>query len=103
VNLPLPEKWFTAEELSIRAEPLGDVQMTYPPELAAKAQAGQVRLLLYIDERGVVHKAQIHASAPEGVFDEIALKAWRDVRFSPARKDGVAVKSQKLLEISFAP
>jgi TonB family protein len=62
-----------------------------------------VRLLLHIDERGVVRKAHVEESLPEGMFDDAALSAWTDVRFSPALKDGLAVKSRKLLEISFSP
>jgi TonB family protein len=100
---PLPDRWFSADELSVRAEPLTDVQVGYPAELAQRGLVGRVRLLLHIDERGVVRKAQIEESLPEGVFDSAALTAWADVRFSPAMKDGLAVKSRKLLEISFLP
>ena len=74
-----------------------------PRELAASGVVGRVTLLLHIDERGIVRKAQVEESLPEGVFDSAALSAWADVRFSPAMKDGLAVKSRKLLEISFLP
>ncbi len=100
---PLPDRWLSADELSVRAEPLTDVQVDYPAELAQRGLVGRVRLLLHIDERGIVRKAQIEESLPEGVFDGAALTAWADVRFSPAMKDGLAVKSRKLLEISFLP
>jgi hypothetical protein len=30
---PLPERWLAAEELSVRAEPLTDVRIEYPPSL----------------------------------------------------------------------
>ena len=100
---PVPDKWLSADELSVRAEPLTDVQIDYPASLAASGVVGRVTLLLLIDERGIVRKAQVEESLPEGVFDSAALSAWADVRFSPALKDGLAVKSRKLLEISFLP
>lgn len=103
LDLPFPEKWFTAEELDVRAEPLTAVQLVYPPELNGSGAAGRVRVLLFVDERGVVRKSHITAAEPEGLFDDAALKTWDTVRFAPAMKDGVAVKSQKLLEVDFQP
>lgn len=100
---PLPDSWLSGDELSVRAEPLTDVQVDYPAELALRGVVGRVRLLLYIDERGVVRKTHIEESLPDGAFDSAAIRAWADVRFSPAMKDGLAVKSRKLLEISFLP
>lgn len=102
-NIPLPHKWFTARELDVRAEPLTAAALVYPPELMRLAPAGRVRILLFIDERGIVRKSRIAAGASESAFDEAAIKAWKEVRFSPAEKNGVAVKSQKLLEIDFQP
>jgi TonB family protein len=101
--LPLPDVWFAAEELSVRAEPLTDVQIHYPSALEGSGMAGSARVLLHIDERGLVRKAQIEASSPHASFGEAALSAWKEVRFSPALKDGTAVKSRKVLEISFLP
>jgi protein TonB len=102
-TFPVPDHWFSADELSVRAEPLTHVQIDYPAELAESRVSGRVMLLLHVDERGLVRKAQVEESLPEGVFDNAALAAWADVRFSPAMKDGLAVKSRKLLEISFFP
>ena len=99
----LTSKWYDASELDVRAEPLGSVELAYPAELEGTGIVGRVRVLLFIDERGVVLKAQIAASQPKRVFDQAAIKGWQEVRFAPARKDGVAVKSQKLLELDFQP
>ena len=101
--LPLPDVWFAAEELSVRAEPLTDVQIHYPSASEGSGMAGSARVLLHIDERGLVRKAHIEASSPDASFGEAALSAWKEVRFSPALRDGTAVKSRKVLEISFLP
>ena len=103
LDLPLPDKWFTAQELDVRAEPLDGIKLVYPKELVGTGAGGRVRIVLFIDERGVVRKTQIAASEPERLFDDAAINAWQDIRFSPAMKDGVAVKSQKLLEMDFLP
>jgi protein TonB len=102
-DLPIPEKWYTAAELDVRAEPLGEVRLEYPPELEGTGIPGRVRILLYIDERGVVTRMQITEAEPLRLFDTAAMAAWTDVKFSPAKKGGVAVKSQKLLELDFRP
>lgn len=103
LDLPLPDKWFTAPELDVRAEPLTAAELVYPPELLRSAPVGRVRILLFIDERGIVRKSQIAAGASEALFVEAATNAWKNVRFSPAEKNGVAVKSQKLLQMEFLP
>ena len=100
LSMPAPEKWFTAQEVDTRAEPLTSVHIDYPSGTFAD---GRVRLALYIDERGIVRKANVDAAAPPGLFDELALDTWSNVRFSPAVKSGVAVKSQKLVELYFSP
>lgn len=102
-TIPLPDKWYTASELDVRAEPLTREKLDYPAELGPLGPSGNVRVKLFIDERGIVRKAQIARSGPEAAFDRAALEAFRDVRFSPALKAGIAVKSQKLLELDFTP
>lgn len=102
-GIPLADTWYSASELDVRAEPLTDVRLDYPEALEGSGIAGRVRLLLFIDERGVVRKTRVAASEPERVFDQAAIKGWQDVRFTPAVKNGIAVKSQKLLELDFSP
>lgn len=87
----------------MRAEPLAPVELAYPVELEGTGIVGQVRVRLFIDERGVVIKAEIAASKPDHMFDKSALERWRWVRFTPARKSGVDVESQKLLQLDFHP
>jgi TonB family protein len=99
---PATDKWHTAEEVDVRAEPLTPVNLGYPEHLAARIR-GRVRIALFIDELGWVRKAQVLASEPERFFDLVAIQAWQDVRFSPALKGDLPVKSEKLLEIDFVP
>ena len=102
VALPVPDKWHTAQEVDVRAEPLTPVNLVYPEHFASRTR-GRVRIALFIDEQGWVRKAQVLASEPERLFDAVAIEAWQDVRFSPAQKGDVPVKSEKLLQIDFTP
>lgn len=103
IAYPVPDKWHTAEEVDVRAEPLTPVPLGYPEHFGGNRIRGRVRMALFIDERGWVRKAQVLASEPERLFDDVAIQAWQDVRFSPALKGDLPVKSEKLLEIDFMP
>jgi TonB family protein len=100
-RLPGPEKWYSASELDVRAEPVTPVEFNYPPTVARIV--GRVRIALFIDERGFVRKAQVLQAQPEKLFDEAALSGWREVRFSPAMRGGVPVKSEKVVDVDFQP
>lgn len=102
-DLPLPDRWYSSAELDVRAEPTGEVPLDYPEELDGSGLRGRVQLLLFIDERGVVRRMRVTESEPPKLFDKAAMRAWVGVRFTPARKNGTAVKSQKLLEVEFIP
>jgi TonB family protein len=101
LSLPAAEPWYTASEVDVRAEPVTRVSLRYPENARAELAVSTVRLRLFIDERGVVRKIQIAQSGPSAVFDEAARRAWEDVRFTPALKDGAPVRSQKLIELTY--
>ena len=62
---------------------------------------GRLLVLLLIDEFGVVNDASIVESQPPGYFEEAALAVFRAARFSPAQKQGHAVKSRVLLQVKY--
>lgn len=103
VDLPLPDKWYTAPELAVLAEPLEFVKLAYPEEVASSTIIAKVRVKLFVDERGTVQKIQLVESGPHPAFDSAAIRQWQGVRFKPGIRDGIAVKSQKLLELEFLP
>jgi TonB family protein len=102
-DIPLPEKWYTATELSVLAQPLVMPVLRYPEALAGSGVSARVRVKVFVDERGAVRKTEIVESGPHPAFDAAAVSAWDEMRFSPAIRDGTAVKSQKLLELDFEP
>jgi len=102
-GIPMPEKWYTATELTILAQPLVMPALRYPEELAGTGVSAKVRVKVFVDEHGVVRKTEVVQSASHRAFEAAAMAAWDDVRFTPAIKDGRPVKSQKLLEFDFEP
>lgn len=102
-ELPRPDKWYAATELEVLAEPLAPAKLLYPEEHIPQAIITRVRVRLFVDEGGVVRKLEVVESGAEPAFEAAARKAWESMRFSPAIKGGVAVKSQKLLELEFLP
>ena len=58
-------------------------------------------IMLLIDEAGLVNEISIAAAEPAGYFENAVRLAFADVRFSPARKDGRAVKSRVLIRVNY--
>lgn len=71
------------------------------PETAARAEAeATVDVQLEIDTRGEVSRMEVVRWAGFGL-DEAALSTVRQLHFSPARRDGVAVPMRVLLRYNF--
>lgn len=99
-GLPSPDRWFKRSELDATAVPDETVTIEYPDNVKARG-AARVQVRLFIDERGIVRKVTLERPGPERAFEEAAARAWHGVRFSPALKNGVAVKSQQVIEVDF--
>jgi TonB family protein len=75
------------------AKPLQTVRASYPPMALRLGLEGDVALRIEIDTEGKVTKADVIKSAG-AAFDEEALKAVKQSRFEPARKDGLNVPAE---------
>ena len=83
-------------------KPLRPIEPRFPEQATiGRISGGTVTLLLLIDEEGVLRDVSVVEAQPESIFDEAALAAFRDMRFSPARKDGRAVRSRVLVTVGF--
>jgi protein TonB len=79
------------------------VQKAVPryPRLARElGKEGSVLLRLTIDERGSLTHVEVLRGAGSG-FDEEAVRAARESRFSPARMNGRAVACRAQLPVRF--
>lgn len=81
--------------------PLADIDPVYP-EAAGKRQ-GIVRLTLLINEEGIVDEAIVVYSRPAAMFDEAAVTAFSQARFTPGKFLGIPVKSRLTVEVEFTP
>ena len=102
-ELPLPSDptYYLARQLDVYPQPLTPFKLDYPA-VAANARAdGRLLVLLLIDEFGVVNEASVVEAEPRGYFEGAALAVFRAARFSPAQKQGKAVKSRALLQVNY--
>jgi TonB family protein len=95
----LPKPYYLpAAELTERPLALAAVEPSFPSGAPA---TGRVKMRLYINERGSVDAVDITEAEPAGEFEQVAVQAFSEARFTPGRKDGTAVKSQIALEVRF--
>jgi protein TonB len=97
IAVPVDPVYYAAKELDVYPMPLSALTPPQAPE------PGRVQLLTMIDETGAVTAAEVFDAEPTGRFDSDAVAIVSAVRFSPARKDGLAVRSRVLIELVFEP
>ena len=93
--------YYPAKQLDVYPQPLAAIRLDYPDSAAKARVDGRLKVLLLIDEFGVVNDVSVIEAQPEGYFEEAALAAFRSARFSPAQKQGHAVKSRVLLQVKY--
>lgn len=91
--------YYGPQELDQLATPTNGAGFLLPVLELTPDQPGLVRAKIYINERGGVDRVEIMDSDPPGVFDQAVLLEIYRSSFVPALKDGIAVKSQKEIEI----
>jgi TonB family protein len=81
-----------------------DDGVAYPVQAVRDGVAGSttVTLRLLVDERGVVTHAEVEEPRGHG-FDEAALSAARNLRFTPAMRDGIPVSARIRFRYVFTP
>ena len=105
VEMPLlaDPTWYPAAELDVFPVALAPVRPTYPQAAADAGLAGEVTLLLLIDDAGHVRDSAVLDAQPPNTFEEAALAALRAARFRPGQRDGREVRSRILVKVVFNP
>jgi TonB family protein len=93
--------YYRAAEVDSRAVPLSAIR-PINPDLTGSLQ-GIIVLRLYINSRGSVDNVVIVRAEPYHTFGPSLLLPFRQARFVPARKGGVAVNSEMLIELRYGP
>ncbi|HET9762206.1 MAG TPA: TonB family protein [Casimicrobiaceae bacterium] len=95
------DTYYSAAEVDSRAVPLSAIQAGNP-DISGTAR-GIVVLRLYINSRGTVDNVVIVRAEPYHTFGPSLLLPFRQARFIPAKKAGVAVNSEMLIELRYGP
>jgi len=103
VELPLirDPTYYPAKQLDVYPEPLAAIRLDYPDTASNARIDGRLTVQLLIDEFGVVNEVSVVDAKPEGYFEEGTLAVFRSARFSPAQKQGHAVKSRVVLQVKY--
>ena len=90
--------YYTAHDLDSYPRPLAPFQI----DRMAGDGAGEVRLGILIDERGIVQDVTFAGPAAPARIEEELRAVLATTRFLPAQKDGRAVRSRIVLSVSFS-
>jgi len=91
---PLASLAATPDYYAITALDRPPVPLTRPDACYPYGATGEVIYELLIDEAGAVNRATVLAVKPTGLFTAAAAELCSALRFSPAIKDGRAVRSR---------
>jgi len=93
--------YYSARDVDVHPRALRTITPDYPEDADPQRVSGTVRLQLKIEADGRVSDVEIvHADPPE-LFNESAIRAFRDARFAPAQRSGRPVRAQVLIEVVY--
>lgn len=93
--------FYSARELDVQPRALRAIEPAYPADADRSKLSGSVRLQLKLEADGRVIDVDVVRSSPPGVFDEAAVKAFKQAQFAPAIKAGRPVRALILIEVNF--
>jgi protein TonB len=93
--------YYHAYELDVHPRPLNAIEPNFPAEADLQEMSGKVRLQLILEADGRVSDIRVVSADPPGIFNDSAVKAFRDARFAPAQKDGKPVPAVMLIEVVY--
>lgn len=93
--------YYSAHDLEVQPHALRVIRPDYPDMADRQQLSGKVRLQLKLEADGRVTDVAVVSAAPPGVFEDSAIKAFRDARFAPAQKNGHPVRALVLIEVVY--
>lgn len=103
LGVPIGMHYFKSSEVDKRAEPATLAPLVYPEAAFAQQIPGKVVLAVYINESGTIDGIDVVSATPPGIFEQAAIDAVINSRFTPAQLFGRPVKNVKTIEITFNP
>lgn len=92
---------FEITDLDEAPEAIVQIAPVYPSKLKKAGVQGRVWILFIVDENGLTSKQRVTES-PHDELAESALKAIRQWKFKPGKKDGKAVKTRVQIPLAFS-
>lgn len=93
---------FQPGEVDVPAKLISQVSPEMPPRALREGVSGSVSLTIVVDPSGRVSALDVQSEDPAGFgFAKAAEKAVRQYRFSPAKKEGVAVPCYYKVPLKF--
>ncbi len=93
--------YYGVRDLDVQPHPLREIVPDYPADADRQRLSGRVRLQLKLEADGRISDIDVVSAVPPGVFDESAIKAFRDARFAPAQKNGRPVRARVVIEVLY--
>jgi protein TonB len=80
---------------------VGGGKAPYPLEALQRRMEGQVMVLIRVSEKGTVAEAKLEKSSGYAILDQAAVSYCENLRFLPAKRDGVPVESTWLYPVTY--
>jgi len=93
--------YYNARDLDVQPHALRVIRPDYPAEADRQRVSGTLRLQLKLEADGRVSDIEIVSATPPGIFEDSAIKAFRDARFAPAQKNGRPVRALVVIEVVY--
>ena len=93
--------YYNARDLDVQPHALRVIRPDYPVEADRQRVSGTLRLQLKLEADGRVSDIEVVSATPPGVFEDSAIKAFRDARFAPAQKNGRPVRALVVIEVVY--
>jgi protein TonB len=93
--------YYSARDLDVQPHALRVIRPEYPLAADRQKVSGTLRLQLKLEADGRVSDIEVVSATPPGVFEDSAIKAFRDARFAPAQKNGRPVRALVVIEVVY--
>jgi periplasmic protein TonB len=93
--------YYSARDLDVQPHALRVIRPDYPGEADRQHLSGTLRLQLKLEADGRVSDIKVVSATLPGVFEDSAIKAFRDARFAPAQKNGRPVRALVVIEVVY--
>jgi protein TonB len=100
---PAPDlTYYAARQLDVYPALVSPLELHDRDAAPAAGPGARALLLVLIDDTGIVKDVSVVEAANAAFFEYEAKRAFADARFTPAYRDGRAVRSRVLVEVSVA-